>query len=58
MRRGEAANINLIDFGLTRPEIEPMIYRTQGEHANENNHLCSGAPKCTPYLLAGLCSIL
>ena len=31
---GEATNTNLIDFGLTRPRLELMIYRTRGEHAN------------------------
>jgi hypothetical protein len=23
-----------IDFGMTRPEFEPTIYRTRGEHTN------------------------
>jgi hypothetical protein len=31
----EAANTNLIDFGLTRPGIESTIFHTQGEHANQ-----------------------
>jgi hypothetical protein len=31
---GEATNTNFIVFGLTRPGLEPMIYRTLGEHAN------------------------
>jgi hypothetical protein len=31
---GEATNINFIVFGLTRPVLEPTIYRTRGEHAN------------------------
>jgi hypothetical protein len=31
---GEATNTNFIVFGLTRPWIEPTIYRTRGEHAN------------------------
>jgi len=31
---GEATNTNLIVFGLTRPRLEPTIYRTRGEHAN------------------------
>jgi hypothetical protein len=26
--------LNFIVFGLTRSELEPTIYRTQGEHAN------------------------
>ena len=28
----EAANTNLKFFGLTRPGLEPMAYRTRGEH--------------------------
>ena len=31
---GEATNTNFIVFGLTRPELEPTIYRTRGQHAN------------------------
>jgi hypothetical protein len=31
---GEATNTNLIVFGLTRPGLEFMIYRTRGEHTN------------------------
>ena len=31
---GEATNTNFIIFGLTRPGLEPTIYRTRGEHAN------------------------
>ena len=27
-------NTNFIIFGLTRPVLEPTIYRTRGEHAN------------------------
>ena len=34
MLSGEAANINLIVYGLTRPALEPTIYCTRGEHAN------------------------
>jgi hypothetical protein len=34
MLSGEATNTNFIVFGLTRPELKPMIYHTQGEHAN------------------------
>jgi hypothetical protein len=30
----EATNNNFIVFGLTRPGLEPTIYRTRGEHAN------------------------
>ena len=28
------ANTNFLVFGLTRSGIEPMTYRTRGEHAN------------------------
>ena len=31
---GEATNTNFIVFGLTRPELEPTIFRTRNEHAN------------------------
>jgi hypothetical protein len=31
---GEATNTNFIVFGLTRPGIDPTIYRTRDEHAN------------------------
>ena len=34
MLSGEATNTNFIIFGLTRLGLEPMIYRTLGEHAN------------------------
>ena len=30
----EATNTYFIVFGLTRPGLEPTIYRTRGEHAN------------------------
>ena len=30
----EATNTNFIVFGLTRSTLDPMIYRTRGEHAN------------------------
>jgi hypothetical protein len=33
-QNGEATNTNFKVFGLTRPRLEPMIYRTGGEHAN------------------------
>ena len=33
MLSGEATNTNFIVFGLTRPGLEPMIYRTREEHA-------------------------
>ena len=32
MLRGEATNTNFIVFGLTRPGLEPTIYRTRGVH--------------------------
>jgi hypothetical protein len=31
---GEATNTNFIVFGLTRPRLEPTIYRSRGEHVN------------------------
>jgi hypothetical protein len=31
---GDATNTNFIVFGLTRPGLEPTIYRTGCEHAN------------------------
>jgi len=31
----EAANTNIIVFGLILAGLDPMIYRTQGEHANQ-----------------------
>ena len=34
MLSGEATNTNFIVFGLTRPGLEPTIYRTRGEHTN------------------------
>ena len=34
MLSGEATNTNFIIFGLTRPGIEPTIYRIRDEHAN------------------------
>jgi hypothetical protein len=36
MLSGEATNTNFIVFGLTRPGLEPTIYRIRGEHANDN----------------------
>jgi hypothetical protein len=35
MLSGEATNINIIVFGLTQQGREPMIYHTQGKHANQ-----------------------
>ena len=37
MPSGEATHTNFIVFGLTRPGLEPTIYRTQCEHANQYN---------------------
>ena len=34
MLSGEGTNTNFVVFGLTRPELEPTIYHTQGDHAN------------------------
>ena len=34
MIRGEATNNNFSVFVLTRPGLEPTIYRTRGEYAN------------------------
>ena len=31
------ANTNFIVFGLTRPGLEPTIYRSRGEHTNHYN---------------------
>jgi hypothetical protein len=33
----EAMNTNCIVFGLTRSWLEPMIYRTRGEHTNQRS---------------------
>jgi hypothetical protein len=33
---GEATNTNFKIFGLTRPGLEPTIYRTRDEHTNYN----------------------
>jgi hypothetical protein len=35
MLSGETTNTNFIVFGLTQPGLEPTIYCTQGEHANQ-----------------------
>jgi cobalamin biosynthesis protein CbiD len=34
MLSGEATNTNFIVLGLTRLGLKPMIYHTQGKHAN------------------------
>ena len=34
MLRREETNTTFIVFGLTRPWLEPIIYRTRGEDAN------------------------
>jgi hypothetical protein len=44
MLSGEATSTNFIVFGLTRPGLEPTIYRTRGEHAN---HYTTDAVKNT-----------
>jgi hypothetical protein len=31
---GETTNTNVTVFGLTRSGLEPIIYRTRGEHTN------------------------
>ena len=38
MLSGEATNTNFIVFGLTRPGIDPTIYRNRGEHANNHTN--------------------
>jgi hypothetical protein len=35
MLSGETTNTNFIVFGLTQPGLEPTIYCTRGEHANQ-----------------------
>jgi hypothetical protein len=37
----KAANTNAIVFGLTGPGLDPTIYRTLGEHANQENKIYS-----------------
>jgi hypothetical protein len=34
MLRKEATNTNCLVIGLTKPGLEPTIYRTRGKHAN------------------------
>ena len=34
MFSGEATDINVIVFGVSRPGLEPTIYSTRGKHAN------------------------
>ena len=34
MVSGEATNANFVVFGFTRSALEPTIYRTRSEHAN------------------------
>ena len=36
MLSGEAANTNFIVFAFTLPGLEPTIYRTRDEHANND----------------------
>jgi hypothetical protein len=46
VRREVAAYTNLIIFGFTRTRLEPTIYHTRGEHANNfttdavNDNIC------------------
>jgi hypothetical protein len=35
MLSGEATNTNLTVLGFTRPGVEPMVYHTRDEHANQ-----------------------
>ena len=34
----EATNNNIIFFGLTRPGLEPTIYRTRGQYTDHFTH--------------------
>ena len=34
MISGQAADINFVVFGFTHPRLDPMVYHTQGKHAN------------------------
>ena len=44
---GDAANTNLIVFGLTRSGLKPTIYHTRGKHANHRRRGSS----CTLYIM-------
>jgi hypothetical protein len=44
---GDAANTNLIVFGLTRSRLKPTIYHTRGKHANHRRRGSS----CTLYIM-------
>ena len=48
----EAANTNLIVFGLTQLGLEPTIYCTQGEHVN---HYTTDAVKIVSIIITTLC---
>jgi hypothetical protein len=39
MFSGETTNTNSIVIGLTRSGLEPTIYRTRGQHANDYTEL-------------------
>jgi hypothetical protein len=49
---GEATNTNFIVFGLTRPGLEPTIYRILGQHADHyttdagETTMCTDAQQC------------
>ena len=45
MFSGEATHTNFIVFGLTRPGLEPTIYRSRGEHVNHLRHPMRSWPK-------------
>jgi hypothetical protein len=37
LHSGESENTNFILFGFTQQNLEPTIYRTQGQHTNHCN---------------------
>jgi len=45
----KGANSNCIIFGLRRPELEPMVYRTPGDHAK---NYTTGVLQCELYPVA------
>ena len=53
---GEATNTNFIVFGLTQSGLEPMIYRTRGEHTNHYN--TDAVFHCLIFLYNTLCTRL
>jgi hypothetical protein len=52
MLSGEAANTNLIVFGLTESGLESTIYCTQDEHVN---HYTTDAVKIVSIIITTLC---